>query len=367
MSTRRSFLKKSILGVPAILQADVRQLVEPESLGVAILGLGRYAEGWVAPAVAQSRYTHVAGIITGSPNKVEKWQSKYSIPDGNVYSYGEMDQIAKNDAIDVVYVVTPPGTHADFTIRALEAGKHVICEKPMAVSTEECDRMIEVARRNQRMLQIGYRLYWDPWNVRVMTAMREKEFGAGWTSLDTRVSFNIKSIEPDHWMLNPSLCLGGALSEVGVYAVQAAIYSSQELPIAVRAKSWTDRPELFSAVSEHWEWELEWSRGRTSTHFASLGRDTCVELKMTLPKGELFLDNAYNYDGQTLVTPQGQESFTHIFQQKRQVEGQALAILGRHPVLTLGEMGRRDLYVLESVRQSAQSGEVVSLDQYRYY
>lgn len=227
--------------------------------------------------------------------------------------------------------------------------------------------MIAAAKKNKRVLQIGYRLYWDPYNVRVMTALREKEFGAAWSKLNTRISFNLQKIDPKHWMLQKKYCMGGALSEIGVYAMQGAFYSSQELPLAVRAKSWSDRPELFRDVGgEHWEWELEWSGGRKSNHFVSFGRDNAVEIKMTLPEGDLLLTDAFSYTGQKLVTPNGEEKFTHIFQQQRQIDGQALAIMGRHPNLTPGEMGRRDIYALEKVLEATVCEERVPLDGFVY-
>lgn len=114
-------------------------------LGIALVGLGQYSEGQLAPALEETAHCYLAGIVTGTPEKIGKWQRKYDIPEGNVYNYENFDTISSNPDIDIVYVVLPNAMHAEYTIRALEAGKHVICEKPMAVTVADCDRMIAAA------------------------------------------------------------------------------------------------------------------------------------------------------------------------------------------------------------------------------
>src|SRR5687767_10304926 len=105
-------------------------------LGIALVGLGKYSEEELAPALQETKHCRLAGIVSGSPEKVNKWQDKYSIPDKNIYDYSNFDDIERNPDIDIVYVVLPNAMHAEYVIRAAKAGKHVICEKPMGVSTE---------------------------------------------------------------------------------------------------------------------------------------------------------------------------------------------------------------------------------------
>lgn len=370
--SRRSFLELGLASSLSLtsLRADVRKEETIKPLGVAILGLGGYAKKWIAPAIVQSTYTRLTGIVTGSPDKVASWQSDYEIPDGSVYSYENLEDIASNEEIDIVYIITPTGTHCDFTLRALAAGKHVICEKPMATSVEECDRMIAAAKKHDRLLQIGYRLYWDPFNVRIMSGLREKVWGDTWSALETRIAYNpqftrIREGEDLDWRISKKYSRAGALFEVGVYAVQGAFYASQEMPLKVTAFHETRRPEVFTEVPEHWEWELEWSGGRKSQHVASFGDSGC-HLKMTLPEGELHCDRAFEYHPKSLITPDGDETFTNVFQQRRQIDGQALAILNRHPNLTPGEMGRRDIYVIEKIMEAAESKTAISLNGFSY-
>ena len=368
-----SLSRRSLLGLAAAygtssLFGDVRKNSEPKQLKVAILGLGDYAKNRIAPAMLKSRYAKLAGIITGTPEKIPVWQEKYEIPDGNIYNYETMGEMAGNQDIDVVYVITPTGTHADFTIRALEAGKHVICEKPMAPTHEDCTRMIEAAKKANRMLQIGYRLYWDPYHTRLITAMRDKEFG-DWTGLESGFGYKVKEAGLKHshvrWRISKDLGVAGALYDVGVYAVQGAFYASQTHPVSVTATSSTDRPEMFTEVPEHWHWELEYADGRRSKHMSSYGKGGNY-LHVQTPEGKLHLESAYSYEGQSGETPLGPMDFAQVHQQMLQLDAQMLAIHKRASNITPGEMGRRDIRLVNAVMEAAESGKSVKLGTFEY-
>ena len=193
-SSRRTFIRKAGLGLGAAALAGPG-LTSPSSaspilapsgrparrrdhhLGFALVGLGNYATGQLAPALQETEHCKLTGIVTGSPDKVPEWQEKYDIPDENVYNYENFDEIADNDAIDVVYVVLPNSMHAEYTIRAAQAGKHVISEKPMATSVADCQRMIDACNEAGKKLAIGYRLHFEPHHQRAMEIGQEQLFG----------------------------------------------------------------------------------------------------------------------------------------------------------------------------------------------
>src|SRR6187431_2973406 len=141
----------------------VEQNKKDGKLGIALVGLGGYAGGQLAPALLQTRNCYLAGIVTGTPSKIPVWKEKYNIPDKNIYNYETFDSIKDNPDIDIVYVVLPNSMHAEYTIRAAKAGKDVICEKPMAISVAECDAMIAACKKANKSLSIGYRLHFDPY------------------------------------------------------------------------------------------------------------------------------------------------------------------------------------------------------------
>ena len=360
---RRSLLKFA----PALALAPYARLLAAESerpLGVALLGLGNYSEKQLGPALKKTRNARLTGIVTGSPEKIPVWQAEYGVPDKNVYNYDNLDSIADNPDIDIVYVVTPTGLHPEFTIRALKAGKHVICEKPMAPTVEECDRMIAAAKEAGKTLQIGYRLHWDPFHRRVMEATKNREFG-DWTSMDTGLGYRVNKFEGrNRWRIG-KLGVAGALYDLGVYPIQGALYSAHENPVRVTARHSTDRPEMFDEVPEHWEWELEFSNGRKAKGQASYGRGSNLLLVNT-GQGELKIQPSYGYDGQIGQTPAGPMELEHVFQQQLQIEGQVDAIVRGEPSLTPGEMGRRDIRIVRAIMEAAECGEPVGIDGFAY-
>ncbi len=326
-------------------------------LGVALLGLGDYSTNQLAPALQQTKHARLAGIVTGSPDKIPVWQKKYEIPDDCVYNYENFDSIADNKDIDIVYVVTPTGLHPEFAIRAAKAGKHVICEKPMAPTVADCNRMIEASKNAGKTLQIGYRLHWDPYHIRLMEAMKAKEFG-DWKSISTANGSVMRNFTGlNAWRVNKELGVAGALYDTGVYCVQGEFYGSQMHPVSVTATKSTERPEHFKEVPETYEWVLEFEDGRKIDGMASYGKSG-NHLRVETEKGLLELAPAYNYGGGPRgKTPDGPMDFPGVNQQALQIDGQCAAILGDKPSIVPGEMGCRDIQVLQGIMEAAETGK----------
>ena len=363
--SRRSALR---LGVAASAAPFLHLRAQEEGgkkLGVALLGLGDYATKQLGPALKKTTNARLAGIITGSPDKVPQWQKEYEIADGGVYDYQNLEKIAENKDIDVIYVVTPTALHAEFTIRALKAGKHVICEKPMAPTPEDCARMIKAAEEAGKTLQIGYRLHWDPFDLKLMEAIKTKEYG-DWKSIDVSDAGRMTNFTGHNaWRVDKELGIAGALYDLGVYAVQASLYSAQEHPLRVTAKSWTEREKEFSEVPEHWEWELEFSGGRKAKGFASYGKNG-NHVRVETEKGKIEIEPAYGYSGQKGSTPDGPMNFEHVHQQRFQIEGQVKAILSGEPSKVPAEMGRRDIQVIRGIMEAAESGKAYDFGKFDY-
>ena len=221
-TSRRNVIKTiSLAGAamifsPNSLLAATRQ--KKDRLGIALVGLGYYSTDLLAPALQQTKKCYLAGIVTGTPSKAEAWKKKYNIPDKNIYNYQNFDKIADNPDIDIVYVVLPPSMHREYVVRAANAGKHVFCEKPMAITAGECQAMIEACRKNKRSLAIGYRLQHEPntkaWrkivNQKLLGNIQKVRCGAGYPENRT-----------DHWKQKKEMG-GGVLYDMGVYAIQGA-------------------------------------------------------------------------------------------------------------------------------------------------
>ena len=364
---RRNFIKLSSLGATSSLLVPnlFAQKATNNPVKIAICGLGNYAQKWIAPAIEKSNYATLTAIITGSPHKIPKWQEKYQIKESNVYNYENLDQIISNPEIDCVYIATPTGNHAEYTIRSFQAGKHVICEKPMAPTVSDCDQMIQAARKANKMLQIGYRLYWDPFNNRFMAAMKNQQYG-DWSKMHGGFSYDHgRWAKEGDWRLTKAMNVGGAVYDLGVYVVQSAFYSTNIQPVSVIARSWTDRKEIFKEIPEHWEWELQWPDGKVSNHSSSYGKKE-NHIRLKTEKGKIGLKPAYSYRGLKGYTPDGNMEIHPVFQQKLQIDGQCLAIMGRASNITPGEMGRRDIKVLNAIMESAETNQKVEFKKFEF-
>jgi predicted dehydrogenase len=362
--SRRKFIQ---LGTAASLAPFLRsrgQSATAKPLGVALLGLGDYSTHQLGPALTQTRNARLTGIVTGSPEKIPVWQEKYKIPDGNVYNYKDFDSIAENKEIDVVYVVTPTALHPEFTVRAAEAGKHVISEKPMAPDVEDCERMIAAVDKAGKTLQIGYRLHWDPNHIRLMEIMRNQEFG-DWSSISTANGSVMRSFTGlNAWRIGKELGVAGALYDLGVYCVQAAIYTAGMTPVSVTAKHSTDRPEVFTEVPETYEWVLEFADGRKAEGMASYGRNG-NHVRAQVEKGVVEIDPAYHYGGGPKGrTPDGEMGYPAVNQQALQIDGQSEAILTNTPSRVPGEMGARDIQVIRGIMEAAETGKAIKFGKF---
>ena len=374
-SSRRSFLRRSALGVgtvmatglPALLPAGCRQPAaqkaatpgnHPGKLGVALVGLGDYSTRQLAPALQQTSHCYLAGVVSGSPDKAEKWRRQYNLPAGNIYNYQTFDQIADNPDIDVVYVVLPNAMHAEYTVRAAQAGKHVICEKPMAISVAECDQMIDACRQADRLLSVGYRMHFEPHHQRVMQLGQEQLFGAV-RQVSSELSFVIG--DPDQWRLDPALAGGGPLMDVGIYCLQGALYTLGQQPTALTAAFGpVTLPDKFDRVEESISWQMEFPGGAVADLSAGYN-GSGNRLRADAERGWFELQPAYSYDGIEGQTSNGPIDVAPANQQARQMDAFATCIREKRPSSVSGEMGRRDVRLLMAIYDSARTGRRVAL------
>lgn len=326
-------------------------------LGIALVGLGNYSGKQLAPALQQTEHCYLAALVSGSPEKLKDWAGRYGVKEQNCYSYQNFSEIKDNDEVDIVYVVVPNALHAGFVIKAAEAGKHIICEKPMAVTVEDCDRMIEACARAGVMLSLGYRLHFEPHNREVMRLGQQKVLG------------EIKKVEAAHglaetggWRIDKKLAGGGPLMDVGIYCVQAVRYATGLEPIAVRAKEHpkTD-PGKFDGVEESLEWEMEMPGGVVAFCKSSYTEKQNF-LKVTTQKGWYELKPAYPYSGIQGDSSEGKLSFPEVNQQAKQMDAFAQCIKNGKPTTVSGEEGRRDVKILQAIYQAMRTGERVLVD-----
>lgn len=328
-----------------------------EKLGVALVGLGYYSTGILAPALQLTQNCELRGIVTGSPEKIPKWQEKYGIKDNNVYNYENYDSIADNSDIDVIYVVLPPSMHAEYTIRAANAGKHVWCEKPMAPSVTDCEAMINACKDNKVKLSIGYRCQHDPNIQAYMKIGKERPFGQVKMITSAAGYFDGRT---DHWKQKKNMG-GGVMGDMGVYALQGARLATGEEPISVLAQSSTTRPKIYHEVEETMMFQLEFPSGARAACHTSYGIQMNY-LYVNYEKGWLKMEPHSSYGGNKGSMSNGVAiNFPLENQQAKQMDEDAYAILNEKPMIVPGEEGLRDIRVVEAIYKSAAQNCIVKL------
>lgn len=372
--TRRDFLSHLSLGFGSIValpglsmlsnvedflkKSGLRELPDDEKLGIALVGLGGYASGQLAPALQETKLCKLSGIVTGTPAKEEEWAQKYEIPKSNIYNYENYDQIAENEDIDIIYVVLPNSMHAEYSIRAAEAGKHVISEKPMATSVEDCQRMIDACEKAGCKLSIGYRLHFEPHNKEMMRLGRDGVLGSP-RQMSGVHSFPLN--DPDAWRLDKELAGGGPLMDVGIYVIQASLYTMGELPVSVMAWDETQNPDNFPEVEGTIRWDLKFPNDAV-LHGESSYEDGGNNFRLETADGWAELSPAYSYGGIKGETSEGPMDFPQVNQQALQMDDFARCIIEDDQTIVPGEMGKRDMIIMEAIYESAESGTEVTLD-----
>jgi glucose-fructose oxidoreductase len=355
MKTRRQFIQTISIGTGALLFPGFLCGTKKEKLGIALVGLGYYSTDLLAPALQQTQHCYLAGIVTGTPAKIPVWQRKYEIPDKNVYNYENFDRIADNPDIDIVYVVLPPVMHAEYCIRAAKAGKHVFCEKPMAMNVAECQAAIDACRDSKVKLSIGYRMQHEPNTQEVIRIGRERIFGAPKLVKAAAGYYDGRS---NHWKQKWSMG-GGAMYDMGVYSLQGARYSTGEEPVAVTARHSTNRPDIYFEADETTHFELDFPSGARAECVTSLGQGMNT-LHIDYENGWARLEPFQSYSGIQGEASDGRRFDARISnQQARQMDNDALSILEKRPMLVPGEEGMRDIRVVEAIFQAAKTGERV--------
>ncbi|AOW21102.1 Gfo/Idh/MocA family protein [Urechidicola croceus] len=352
---RRPFIKQLVKFSGGALLTSQLPLIyacakptQNKKLGIALVGLGSYAGGQLAPALLETEHCYLAGIVTGTKEKESVWSNKYDIPKSNIYNYENFDSIADNDAIDIVYVVLPNSMHAEYTIRAAKAGKHVICEKPMATSIEDCKKMIAAAKNAGKKLAIGYRLHYDPFNDQMMKLGQNRVYGK--MNIESSFAFNMGN--RNQWRAKKALAGGGPLMDLGIYCIQGCIYTFGELPTSVSARYTTINEKNWPEVEGSIDWELTFPSGK-ATCSTSYEKQYYGHLTANTEKGKLMLSPAFVYNGLRGTTPDGPMTVKPVNQQAKQMDAFALNIINNSKILVPGEMGLRDNYIIEKIYESA--------------
>ena len=370
MKSRRQFLQKVTLSAAALpLLSSFTPLHRPTKeqqpydgpvLRVALMGLGGYAN-IVAKAMQSSKKAKIVGLISGTPSKIKDWQERYSIPDKNCYNYETYHQIKDNPDIDAVYVITPNALHKEHTIGAAKAGKHVICEKPLAINAKEAQEMIDVCEDNNVKLLVGYRMHFEPNTLEIINKRDAGEFGK---VLFFQGLSGFRIGDPNQWRLDKELAGGGAMMDIGIYSINGARYMVGEEPIWVTAQETKTDPVKFKeGVDETITFQLGFPSGVIASCLSTYSMNHLDKFFLNGSNGFAELQPATGYGPIKGRTNKGELNQPHVPHQAVQMDEMAGIILeGKKPRVPVdGEEGLKDMKIIDAIYKAVKSGKQETL------
>lgn len=374
--SRRRVLELGVgaaLATPALAAAGGAPVArrDRDSVGVAVVGLGKLSQEQILPALKRTKGVHLAALVSGVPAKAKKWATEFGLPDSAIYDYANFDTIARDPKIQIVYIVLPNSMHADFTVRSFKAGKHVVCEKPMAVTLAECDRMIAAGKAANRQLMIAYRCQFEPVNVTAMQLMRKGTIGVP-RLINTVMGKQTTLSDPsDAWRLDMAMSGGGALADMGIYGINATRYLLGEEPTEVRAWARTDRNDpRFKTVEDMIVWQMRFPSGAIGDGSSCFSQPGTMTWQAIGTERRLVADPGCFYGGNAMRIVGGQNEpqpkLAEIDHFGNEMNWFADVVRGRSPNVAPGEEGLQDMRIMHAMMQSVNTGGAAVKTVYGY-
>ena len=357
---RRAFARRLAAGaavMPFLPALRAQDQGGPGRLRYCIVGLGRISVDHFMPGCKISQKSQVTGFVSGHRDKADKLAADYSVAAKNIYSYDDFDEIAKNNEIDAVYIGLPNSMHAEYTIRAANAGKHVLCEKPMATSVKDSQAMVDACKAANKKLMIAYRCQYEPVNLHAIQLIRDGSLG----TIQAIESANGFIEKMGEWRLDKALAGGGPLMDVGIYSLNACRYLTGEEPVHLEGyTSVIDKDGRFRSVEENCGWTMRFPSGVVASCNTTYGAPMEGYVRVHGTKGTLHIEPAFSYDGIHLKADlKGQapidELATYKDPQQFAVEADHFAecVFGNKEPKSDGEEGLRDMKYMAEIYKSA--------------
>jgi glucose-fructose oxidoreductase len=335
----------------------------PDRLKWAVVGLGHFAQTAVLPAFAHVRKScKLAALFSDDRRKRKRMGDQYKVRD--VLPYDEYDAFLASGAVDAVYIALPNDLHRDYTVRAARAGVHVLCEKPLAPTEEDCRAMIDACREAGVKLMVAYRLHFEEANLTAVDLARRGKLG------ELRYFSSVFSLPVDEGNIrtNPTEQGGGPLYDIGIYCINAARYLFQDEPTEVVALAASrEGDERFAGSDEQLSATLRFPGERLANFTASFGGADSGWYELVGSKGSLRLDPAYEYAApMVLQTRIGEKVRKRKFGKRDQIAPEleyfARCVRRDEQPEPSGWEGLHDVRIIRSILESARTGQKVAID-----
>jgi predicted dehydrogenase len=334
---------------------------KPRAVRYAVVGLGYFAQAAVLPAFARLKNSRLVALFSGDAKKLAKLGKQYDVP--HRLGYADYDEFLQSGEVDAVYIALPNSLHAEYSERASRARVHVLCEKPMAVTEEECLRMMAAAREAGTKLMVGYRLHFESATLTLIDNVRAGKLGEP-RLFDAAFSMQVQA---GNTRLRRSTLGGGPLYDIGIYCINAARSVFQDEPIEVTAFT-ARRPddERFREVEEQIAAVLRFPGERLATFTAGFGAAPVSRYQVIGTKGLARLDPAFEYaEGLKLELQRGKSVKRRSFKKRDQIAAEIqyfseCVISDRNPEPS-GSEGLADVRVIEALQRSAATQRAIQL------
>lgn len=338
-----------------------------QRVGFAVVGLGKLALEQVLPAFGESKKARLTALVSGTPDKLKAIAGQYGVAPDSCYSYEDFARIRDNPAVEAVYVITPNALHHRDVLAAAKAGKHVLCEKPMATSSAEARDMLAACRAADRKLMIAYRMQYQPHLRAVQKMCRSGEIGQ--PVLFDMIN-NQNQGDPDQWRQKRALAGGGSLPDVGLYCLNTTRALLGEEPVEVSATIWSPPgDQRFREVEDNVAFTLHFASGAMANCISSYSTHRMARIKVMASQAWVEMEHAFDYQGQTLRVTRlrdGQEQTCQLeIPRKNQfaleLDHMADCIRNNRQPRTPGEEGVQDHVIMEAIYEAARTGRRVRL------
>jgi predicted dehydrogenase len=335
-----------------------------KKIGFAVVGLGSIAKSSVLPAFAHCKNAKLVAVV-GRDKKVAT-QLARQFRALNVYTAEEYSNCLHNPLVDAVYIATPPGTHLDLTVSAALAGKHVLCEKPLAATVAQADEIVEACRTNGVLLMTAYRKHFEPSTLFIRKLLRDGALGRIDMVHSAFSELHVPGRTVD-WLLNPDLAGGGPLMDLGIYCVNTTRWLLGEDPTEVTAATaWKNDSARFREVEEGISFNLKFPDGAilhgATTYSAAIS--SFIFIQGT--KGWLSLSPAFPFDEPRLLTGKIAKrsiakKFELVDEFAPEIDVFAEAIIKKKPIQPDGIQGIRDMKILHAIYEVSRKKESVTI------
>jgi predicted dehydrogenase len=329
-----------------------------KKVGFAVIGLGKIAEGSVLPAFRNCKKAKLVAVVSRDKAKAARFVRRFKA--SHHYQNEEFDACLDNPAVSAVFIATPNGEHADFAIRAADAGKHVLCEKPLAATAQQSASMVEVCRQNGVLLMTAYRKHFEPSTLHLKRLVQRGDLGRI-EMIHTAFSEYFVPGTTQPWLVDARLAGGGPLMDLGVYCINTSRWILEQDPHEVTAQSWIHDQSRFQEVEEGISFQLKFSSGVLLQGSSTYSSAPSSFIFIQGSKGWALLTPAFPFDevrnlsGKINGRPFAKK-FKIVDEFAPEIDAFASAIQQKTKIAPDGVQGHRDMIILGAIYESAKTG-----------